>query len=94
MTSWLSFVVSTVSLSLSHGMLGQVWYLIVSIPDRCTLTYFKSAYASALSDQSRHCPHEKAWIKSYPLSAQRRLCTTHTHFVGFVESRVKSGIFG
>ena len=22
------------------GILGQVWYLIVSIPDRCTLTYF------------------------------------------------------
>ena len=31
LTSWLSFVVSTVS---------QVWYLIVSIPDLCTLTYF------------------------------------------------------
>ena len=23
------------------GILGQVWYLIVSIPDRCTLTYFQ-----------------------------------------------------
>ena len=22
------------------GVLGQVWYLIVSIPDICTLTYF------------------------------------------------------
>ena len=22
------------------GILGQVWYLIVSIPDPCTLTYF------------------------------------------------------
>ena len=32
LTSWLSFVV-TVSLSLSIGILGQVWYLIVSIPD-------------------------------------------------------------
>ena len=31
LTSWLSFVVSAVSLSL---------YLIVSIPDLCTLTYF------------------------------------------------------
>ena len=34
LTSWLSFVVSSVSLSLSH------WYLIVSIPDLCTITYF------------------------------------------------------
>ena len=40
LTSWLSFVVSAVSLSLSHCILGQVWYLIVSIPDLCTLTYF------------------------------------------------------
>ena len=40
LTSWLSFVVSTVSLSLPIGILGQVWYLIVSIPDLCPLTYF------------------------------------------------------
>ena len=40
LTSELSFVVSTVSLSLPIGILGQVWYLIVSIPDLCTLTYF------------------------------------------------------
>ena len=39
LTSWLSFVVSSVSLSLSIGILGQVWYLIVSIPDLCNLTY-------------------------------------------------------
>ena len=24
------------------GILGQVWYLIVSIPDLCTLTYFNT----------------------------------------------------
>ena len=40
LTSWLSFVVSTVSLHFPIGILGQVWYLIVSIPDLCTLTYF------------------------------------------------------
>ena len=40
LTSWLSFVVSTVSWSLPIGILGQVWYMIVSIPDLCTLTYF------------------------------------------------------
>ena len=26
------------------GILGQVWYLIVSIPDLCTLTYFKNVH--------------------------------------------------
>ena len=40
LTSWLSFVVSTVSLSLSCWYPGSVRYLIVSIPDLCTLTYF------------------------------------------------------
>ena len=40
LTSWLSFVVSTVSCHFPIGILGQVWYLIVSIPDLCTLTYF------------------------------------------------------
>ena len=40
LTSWLSFVVSAVSLSLSICILGQVWYLIASIPALCTLTYF------------------------------------------------------
>ena len=42
LTSWLSFVVSSVSLS-PIGILGQVWYLIVSIPDLCNLTYFKES---------------------------------------------------
>ena len=39
LTPWLSFVVSTVSLSLSIGILGHVWYLIVLISDLCTLTF-------------------------------------------------------
>ena len=29
---------------ISIGILGQVWYLIVSIPDLCTLTYFVLPY--------------------------------------------------
>ena len=42
LTSWLSFVVSNcefVTFSLVR-ILSQVWYLVVSIPDLCTLTYF------------------------------------------------------
>ena len=38
------------------GILGQVWYLIVSIPDLCTLTYFKYSsfnnYISFVASQS------------------------------------------
>ena len=36
LTSWLSVVASHFPI----GILGQVWYLVVSISDLCTLTYF------------------------------------------------------
>ena len=42
LTHWPSFVVSSCEFAtFPFGILGQVWYLIVSIPDLCTLTYFK-----------------------------------------------------
>ena len=41
LTSWLSRVVSYCEFVTFYlFFLGQVWYLIVSIPDFCTLTYF------------------------------------------------------
>ena len=41
LTSWLSFVVlNCVSVTFPFGILGQDWYLIVSIPDLCPLSYF------------------------------------------------------
>ena len=40
LTSWLSFVVLNCEFVTAIGILDQVWYLIVSIPDLCTLTYF------------------------------------------------------
>ena len=41
LTSWLSFVVSNREFFFFPiGILGQAFYLIVSIPDLCTLTYF------------------------------------------------------
>ena len=41
LTSSLSFVASYCEfVTFSSGILGQVWYLIVSIPDLCTLSYF------------------------------------------------------
>ena len=47
LTSWLSFVVSNYEFChFPIGILGQVWYLIVSIPDFCTLTNFNSTYNS------------------------------------------------
>ena len=41
LTAWLSFVMSNcVFVTFLCGILGQVWYLIVSIPDLCPLSYF------------------------------------------------------
>ena len=40
LTSWLLFVMfKCVSVTFPCGILGQVWYLIVSIPDLCRLSY-------------------------------------------------------
>ena len=42
--SCLSFVMfNCVFVTLPSGILGQVWYLIVSIPDLCHLSYFVNA---------------------------------------------------
>ena len=47
LTSWLSFVVSSCEfVTFPIGILGQVWYLIVSIPDLCTPTYFSNIHLS------------------------------------------------
>ena len=41
LTSWPLFVMFNCVLSLSHVVsLGQVWHLIVSIPDLCRLSYY------------------------------------------------------
>ena len=40
LTSWLLFVMfNCVFVTFSCGFLGQTWYLIVSIPDLCRLSY-------------------------------------------------------
>ena len=47
LTSWLSFVMfNCVFVTFPCGKLDQVWYLIVSIPDLCRLSYFKSFSSS------------------------------------------------
>ena len=41
LTSWLSFVMfNCVFVTVPCGILGHVWYLVVSIPDLCHLSYF------------------------------------------------------
>ena len=41
LTSWLMFVMLNCDfVTFPCGILGQVWYFIVLIPDRCCLSYF------------------------------------------------------
>ena len=52
LTSWLSFVVlNWVVVTFPFGILGQVWYLIVSIPDLCPLSYFHTDHIVLLCVQ-------------------------------------------
>ena len=49
LTSWLSFVMfNCVSVTFVCGILGQVWCLIVLIPDLCHLSYFKYSYVDVI----------------------------------------------
>ena len=53
LTSWPTFVVSNCEfVTFSIGILGQVWYLIVSIPDLCILIYFESLTSTSI------CPRD------------------------------------
>ena len=41
LTSWPLFVMFNCVFTFPCGILGQVWYLTVSIPDHCRISYFK-----------------------------------------------------
>ena len=51
LTSWLSFVMSNYEFALSHWYLGQVWSLIVAIPDICPLSYFDKIQSFEVFDK-------------------------------------------
>ena len=45
LTSWLLFMMfNCVFVTFPCGILGQVWYLFVSFPDLCHLSYFKEQF--------------------------------------------------
>ena len=47
--SWLSFVMfNCVFVIFPCGILGQVWYMIVSFPDSCLLSYLSQDYLTSL----------------------------------------------
>ena len=50
LTSWLLFVMSNCDfVTFPCGILGQMWYLVVLIPDLCRLSYFLSKSRFCLS---------------------------------------------
>ena len=51
LTFWLSFVVLNCAVvSFPFGILGQVWYLIVSIANLCPLSYFHTTVNPLYND--------------------------------------------
>ena len=55
LTSWLSIVMlNCVFVTFLCGILGQMWYLIVSFPDLCRLSYFFFTYVLRYSACKPH----------------------------------------
>ena len=59
LTSWLLFVMFNCGfVTFPCGILGQVWYMIVSIPDLCHLSYFARLIAMVSSSIAQR------WVRS------------------------------
>ena len=59
LTSWLLFVMFIVILLFPHyGILGQVWYLIVSIPDPCCLSYLENSEMKIIANITEFEPQD------------------------------------
>ena len=55
LTYWLFFLMfNCVFVTFPCGILGQVWYLIVSIPDGCRLSYFETIVGDARRNFKDH----------------------------------------
>ena len=57
------------------GILGQVWFLIVSIPDLCNLTYFEERNLSHVIDEDMFCLSCKD-ARLFPISRRKQI---HVH---------------
>ena len=61
LTSWLVYGVLLRVCYFPIGILGQVWYLIVSIPDLCTLTYYDFVLKKLNFDFMTPNPGSRGW---------------------------------
>ena len=61
LTSWLLFVMfNCVFITFPCGILGQVWYLIVSFPDLCRLSYVDIFYWPNVCPSCRRCKNTRS----------------------------------
>ena len=74
LTSWLSFVVlNGVFVTFPCGILGQVWYLIVSIPDLWPLSYFSYVSSSNCYSKPFSSSANLVTANVYPINALKML---------------------
>ena len=52
LTSWLSFVLNCVFVTFPCGILDQVWFIFVSIPDLCPFSYTTTNFPQLLDHAS------------------------------------------
>ena len=55
--------VNCISIAFSCGILGQVWYLIVSFPDLCRLSYFYRYHKIRLAFSKFYHRHSELIVK-------------------------------
>ena len=68
----LDIILSTVVCLVSVGFPGSYVLMTLNQVNKCAAPW-QNQQNECLSDESLCCPHEKHWVLSYPLSAQRRL---------------------
>ena len=76
------------------GILGQVWYLIVSIPDLCTLTYFNRP-SSFRGEDVWKCWRTDGWMGERLTDAGvTGILLAHPWAFGSGELKISSRLFG
>ena len=86
MTSWLSFVMlNCVFVTFPCGILGQVWYVIVSIPDLCHISYLynRENFMKKKHNIARQRVAKVSIKSDYFITRvlfERRICSANCHF--------------
>ena len=81
LTTWLSFVMlNCVFVTFPCGILGQMWYLVVSIPDICPFHY--------IVPSKMHCP-----VFSFMILLENIVVRQRSNFIQFIHISFKDPRF-